>query len=170
MKSPLLGALAALLLLAPAALLRAAPDKPVPAPAWRLKALDGSTVSSDQLKGKVVVLDFWATWCGPCKSEIPGYIALQKKYGADGLVIVGISKDDDGPKRQKTVQDFVDSHGMNYKVAFSDDELEAALGGIDALPTTYIIDRDGQIRDKKIGVLGAGDFEQRLLAVLHPAP
>jgi thiol-disulfide isomerase/thioredoxin len=171
MKSPVLGACAAiLLLLAPAALVRAQPDKPVPAPAWKLKALDGTTVTSGQFKGKVVVLDFWATWCGPCKSEIPGYISLQKRYGADGLVVVGISKDDDGPKRQKTVQDYVDSHGMNYTIVFSDDDLEAAFGGIDAIPTTYIIDRDGNIRSKKIGAMSPEEFEKKVLAVLHPAP
>jgi thiol-disulfide isomerase/thioredoxin len=169
MKSPVLGACAAILvLLAPVGLLRAEPDKPAAAPAWKLKGLDGTTVSSDQFKGKVVVLDFWATWCGPCKAEIPGYVGLQKKYGADGLVIIGISKDDDGPKRQKTVQEFVDAHGMNYTIVFSSDELEAALGGIDAIPTTYIIDRDGNIRNKKIGELGTAEFEKRLLAVLHP--
>ena len=62
----------------------------LPAPAWKLKDLDGHEVSSDQFKGKVVVVDFWATWCGPCVEEIPGYIALQKKYGPRGLVIVGV--------------------------------------------------------------------------------
>ena len=169
MKSPMLGACAAiLLLLAPMALLRAEPDKPVAAPAWKLKGLDGSTVSSDQFKGKVVVLDFWATWCGPCKAEIPGYIALQKKYGADGLVIIGVSKDDDEPSRQKTVQGFADAHGMNYPIVFTSDEIEAALGGIDAIPTTFIIGRDGNIRSKKVGELETGEFEKRLLAVLHP--
>jgi thiol-disulfide isomerase/thioredoxin len=170
MKSPALAAFAAILLLAPVTLLRAEPDKPAPAPAWKLKGLDGTMVSSDQFKGKVVVLDFWATWCGPCKAEIPGYIGLQKKYGADGLVIVGVSKDDDGPKRQKTVQDYVDAHGMNYTVVFTSDELEAALGGIEAIPTTYIIDRDGNIRTKKVGLMETAEFEKRLLTVLHPAP
>ena len=63
------------------------------APAWRLNDLDGREVSSDQFKGKVVVVDFWATWCGPCVEEIPGYIALQKKYGPAGLVVVGVSLD-----------------------------------------------------------------------------
>jgi thiol-disulfide isomerase/thioredoxin len=169
MKSTVLGACAALLLLlAPAALLRAEPAKPEAAPSWKLKGLDGGTVSSDQFKGKVVVLDFWATWCGPCKSEIPGYISLQRKYGPEGLVVIGVSKDDDGPGRQKAVQAFVDAHGMNYTVVFSGDELEAALGGIDAIPTTFIIGRDGNIRDKKIGAVSPEEFEKRVLAVLRP--
>src|SRR5580692_3433656 len=106
MKFPALGACAALLFLvaSSASLVRAEPEKATPAPAWKLKGLDGGTVSSGQFTGKVVVLDFWATWCGPCKAEIPGYIELQKKYAAEGLVVVGVSKDDEGPKRQKDVQ------------------------------------------------------------------
>ena len=169
MKSALLGASAALLLLlSPVTLPGADQAKPVPAPAWSLKGLDGATVTSAQFKGKVVVLDFWATWCAPCKEEIPGYIDLQRKYAADGLVIIGVSKDDDGPKRQKTVKDFVDSHGMNYTIVFTDDSLEAALGGIDAIPTTYIIGRDGNISSKKIGAMRTEEFEKRLLKALGP--
>jgi thiol-disulfide isomerase/thioredoxin len=169
MKSALLGASAAiLLLLSAAAPLRADQAKTLPAPAWKVAGLDGAAVASDQFRGKVVVLDFWATWCAPCKAEIPGYIALQKKYGADGLVIIGISKDDDGPKRQQTVKDFVEKHGMNYAIAFSNDDIEAAFGGIDAIPTTYIIDRDGNISSKKIGAMRTEEFEKRLLKALNP--
>jgi peroxiredoxin len=166
MKLTLPAAIAALVLLAPSMPLRGQPSQP--APAWKLTGLDGSTVSSDQFKGKVVVLDFWATWCAPCKAEIPGYVDLQKKYGADGLVIIGVSKDDDGPKRQKLVKDFADAHGMNYPIVFSDDDVEAAFGGIDAIPTTFIIDRSGNISSKKVGAMRTEEFERRLLKVLHP--
>jgi len=81
-----------------------------PAPAWKLKDLDGKDVTSEQFKGKVVVLDFWATWCPPCRGEIPGYVELQKKYGKDGLLIVGISMDDKGPE---PVKEFVQEQGIN---------------------------------------------------------
>ena len=88
------------------------------APAWTLKNLDGKDVSFSEFKGKVVVIDFWATWCGPCLSEIPGYIELQKKYGKDGLVIVGMSMDS---IKVKDVAKFVKKQGMNYTVLMADD-------------------------------------------------
>jgi thiol-disulfide isomerase/thioredoxin len=164
---------AATLALALAFAASAGADQPVPtlapAPMWKLKDLDGNVVNSYQFKGKVMVLDFWATWCAPCKAEIPGYIALQKKYGAEGLVVVGVSKDDDTPKRLATVRDFAASHGMNYTIVFTDDNIEDALGGIDAIPTTYIIDREGRIRSKKVGAEAPADFEKKVLAVLRPA-
>jgi peroxiredoxin len=163
-------ALAAALLICLAPVAAAEPVRPVPAPAWRLADVDGKTVTSDQFKGKVVVLDFWATWCPPCKAEIPGYVELQKKYAAEGLVIVGVSKDDEGPGRPALVRKFMESRGINYTVVFTSDAIEAALGGIDAIPTTYIIDRDGNIRNKKVGAEPTADYEKQILAVLRPAP
>ena len=112
---------------------------PKVAPSWSLKDLEGNLVSSDQFKGKVVVIDFWATWCGPCRQEIPGYVELQKKYAADGLVIIGVSLDQAG-----------------------------ASVVIDAIPSTFIIDRDGLIRDQKVGSVRTADFEKRILKVLMP--
>ncbi len=73
-----------------------------PAPVWSLKDVHGKTIKSDQFKGKVLVVDFWATWCGPCRSEIPGYVELEKKYGKDGFAVVGISLDEAGPKLSRT--------------------------------------------------------------------
>ena len=136
-----------------------------PAPAWKLRDLDGNLVSSEQFKGKVVVLDFWATWCVPCRIEIPGYIDLQKKYGKDGLVIVGASVDQEGPA---VVKKFMADFGINYPVVMADDDLVNAFGGVDAYPTTYIIDRDGIIRDRKIGVQSEEKFEKRILVWLKP--
>jgi thiol-disulfide isomerase/thioredoxin len=137
------------------------------APAWHLKDLDGNDVSSDQFKGKVVVLDFWATWCVPCRIEIPGYVRLQKKYAQDGLVIVGVSLDQEGPA---IVKKYVADHGVSYRIVMGDDDIVNAFGGIDAYPTTFIIDRDGIIRDRKIGVQATDKFEKRILAWLKPAP
>jgi thiol-disulfide isomerase/thioredoxin len=135
-----------------------------PAPAWELKDVNGATVSSEQLKGKVVVVDFWATWCPPCREEIPGYIALTRKYGRDGLVIVGISLDQGGPEVVKT---FASRAGINYPLVMGDEKVVAAFGGVEGIPTTFLIDRTGQIRDRKVGLVATAEYEQRILAALN---
>jgi thiol-disulfide isomerase/thioredoxin len=137
----------------------------VPAPAWKLKDVDGQVVSSESFKGKVVVVDFWATWCGPCRTEIPGYIALQKKYASDGLVVIGISVDRDANAPQ-TVKNFMEKLGVNYPVVLADDEVQAAFGGTEYIPTTFIIDRDGNIREKKVGAVPVDVYEATLLKYL----
>lgn len=113
------------------------------APAWQLKDLDGGVVSSEQFKGKLVLLDFWATWCQPCVEKIPTYIELQRKYGDQGLVIVAASGDEKTPEAMKR---FVAQRGINYIVVMSELPVEEAFGGIEFYPTTIVIDRRGQIR------------------------
>jgi thiol-disulfide isomerase/thioredoxin len=134
-----------------------------PAPGWKLQDVNGRAVSSDQFKGKVVVVDFWATWCPPCREEIPGYIALQKKYGADQLAIVGVSLDQAGPG---VVKAFIEKNGVNYPMVMGDDAVQSAFGGMEAIPTTFLIDRAGQIRDRKVGSMPTADYEQKIVALL----
>lgn len=134
-----------------------------PAPAWKLKDLDGKLVSSDEFKGKVVVVDFWATWCPPCRAEIPGYVDLYKKYGKDRLAIVGVSLDESGPA---AVKEFVKKFNINYPIVMGDTDVVGAFGGMDAIPTTFLIDRTGQIRDKKVGAMDAEQYERKIAAVL----
>ncbi|HXA15041.1 MAG TPA: TlpA disulfide reductase family protein [Opitutaceae bacterium] len=136
---------------------RAETVAPTPAPGWELKDVEGKPVNFSQFKGKVVVLDFWATWCPPCRSEIPGYVKLQEKYKDQGLVIIGVSLDQEGPA---VVKKFMADLHVNYQIVMGDDTVVQALGGVDAIPTTFIIDRDGKIRDKKIGAMETGEYEK----------
>jgi peroxiredoxin len=151
--------------LAAPALRAEAAFKPFAMPAWTLKDVEGNPVSSADLKGKVVVLDFWATWCSPCRSEIPGYIELQKKYREAGLVVVGISLDQDGAA---TVKKFIDEAGINYRIVMGDDSITGAFGGVEAIPTTFIIDRGGTVQFRKVGAMAHDAFEAQLAPYLKP--
>jgi thiol-disulfide isomerase/thioredoxin len=132
-------------------------------PAWNLVTLDGKSVGRDELKGKTVVVDFWATWCGPCIHEIPGYVALQKKYADRGLVIVGVSVDRKG---ETAVPPFAKKMSINYPLALATPEVIEAFGGIEAIPTTFLIDREGKIRHRKVGAMETEDYEKLLLPLL----
>jgi len=143
---------------------RAEPVTPTPAPGWQLKDVDGQPVNFSRFKGKVVVLDFWATWCGPCRSEIPGYGKLQEKYKDKGLVIIGVSLDQEGPA---VVKKFIGDFHMTYQVVMGDAAVVGAFGGVDGIPTTFIIDRTGKIRDKKVGAMETAEYEKVLLPYLN---
>jgi thiol-disulfide isomerase/thioredoxin len=132
------------------------------APAWELKDLDGQVVKSSEFLGKVVILDFWATWCAPCKAEIPGFIALQKQYGDRGLVVIGVSLDDQGPV---VVKHFMADFEMNYRVVLGDVVLMQAFGGT-AIPTTVIINRAGKIVARHVGFTPRETFEKEIKPLL----
>jgi peroxiredoxin len=133
------------------------------APAWSLTDLAGKSVKSSDFAGKVVILDFWATWCPPCRAEIPGFVELQEKYGEQGLQIVGVSMDEGGPQ---AVAAFVRKTGMNYPVVMGDESVANAFGGVRALPTTFVIDRAGKIAERHEGYTSKDAFEQILKKLL----
>jgi len=137
---------------------------PAAAPAFEARDLDGRTISTASLRGKVVLVNFWATWCPPCRAEIPDLIALQEKY-RDQLQIIGISEDEGGPE---VVRRFVDAHRMNYPVVMATPDIEKKFPGIGALPTSFVIDRESRLVQKHVGMLTARttEYETRHLAGL----
>jgi len=125
--------------------------------------------SLDQFKGKVVILDFWATWCGPCRMEIPGFINLQKKYHDQGLEVVGVSLDPITPPQGNaaSVGPFMQKFNINYTILMVKDP--AATAGYDyshGIPTTYIVDREGRIAKQHIGAIGESVFEEEIKQLL----
>jgi thiol-disulfide isomerase/thioredoxin len=129
--------------------------EPLAVPAFSITDLQGRTHSSSEWAGKVVLLNFWATWCPPCRAEIPDLIALQNKY-RDKLVIVGISEDE-GPV--DAVKKFVADTNMTYLVAMSTPELRKIFRGVVALPTTFVLDPQGRVQQKHVGLLNTSDAE-----------
>lgn len=118
-----------------------------PAPAFARTSLDNQRVDLSALRGRVVLLNFWATWCAPCQVEMPRFVEWQKKHQADGLSIVGVSMDDD----PETVKALLRKKPVNYPVLMGDEKLGLAYGGVLGLPVTYLIDRQGVIRARYQG-------------------
>jgi thiol-disulfide isomerase/thioredoxin len=135
---------------------------PDPAPPFALKDLAGKPLSIAALRGKVVLLNFWATWCKPCRAEIPDLIDLQTKY-AGKLQVVGLSVDDDAPEG---VQKFVQEFGINYPVALAPPELRESYGGIPALPTSFVLDTEGRVVQKHTGLRDPALYETEIRALL----
>ncbi len=138
-------------------------DRPLPLPAFSLRDLDGQVIDQHAWKGKVVLLNFWATWCGPCRAEIRDLIRLQNKY-RNQLVIVGLSVDA-GNSANADVRRFVTEHQMNYPVAIVDDHVEKLFGGVSSIPSTFVLDLDGRIVQRHLGTLDAIVTEQEVRAL-----
>ena len=134
-----------------------------PAPGWELKNLAGQPVKLSDFEGKVVLLNFWATWCPPCRDEIPDLVSLQQQYSPRGLVVVGIAMDGKGAA---IVQPFAKKMEINYPLVIGDQKTAEAYGGIEALPTTFIIDRKGNVVAQQKGAVDRGSFEASIKPLL----
>jgi len=130
---------------------------------FTMKDLDNKDVSLTSFKGKVILLNFWATWCGPCKAEIPGFVELQKTYPND-LVVVGYSVDDDAPKARA----FANEYKMNYPIllGLGREDVQEAYGPIYGIPASFLISRDGRVCKKHLGIAPKALFEKEIKALL----
>ena len=149
---------------------RSSPTRPMglayatPAPDFTLEALDGKNMSLSDLRGKAVLLNFWATWCSPCKVEMPWFVELQQEYGSQGLQIVGVAMDDSS---KEDIAKFAKDMGVNYPVLLGKEAVGDAYGGVPALPESFFIGRDGKIVDKIIGLRGQGEIEDSIRKALN---
>ena len=128
------------------------------APVLNARDITGAAVSTANWKGKVVIVNFWATWCPPCREEIPALIALQTKY-KDRLQIIGISEDDDAPEK---VAQFAQQKGMNYPIVMATTDIITAWGGVPALPTSFVVDPQGRVMTKHMGLKDASVYDREV--------
>src|ERR1043166_6906898 len=135
---------------------------PDPAPEFRVPALDGAQLSIASMRGKVVLLNFWATWCGPCRAEIPDLIALQDRYKGR-LEILGLTVDEDDAG---SIKNFVAQSGINYHVGMAPTEVRMKYGGIAALPTSFVLDTEGRVVQKHEGLRDPVLYEAEIRALL----
>ena len=138
--------------------------KSTPAPDFTLESLDGKSLKLSDLRGKAVALNFWATWCGPCKIETPWLVEMQSHYGGEGLQVVGVAMDDSG---KDEIAKFAKDMGVNYPVLIGKEAVGDEYGGVPALPETFFIGRDGKIVDKIIGLKGKAEIEDSIKKALN---
>ena len=134
-----------------------------PAANFTLSDASGAKVALSDYKGKVVLLNFWATWCGPCKVEIPWFMEFNKTYKDRGLAVVGVSLDDDG---WKSVKPYLAQKKIDYTVVVGNDAVSKSYGDVDSLPTTFIIDQDGRIAFMHTGLVSKDTYEKEIQSLL----
>jgi peroxiredoxin len=134
------------------------------APDFELKDANGHTVKLSDYRGKVVLLDFWATWCGPCKIEIPWFQEFERQNKDKGFAVIGVAMDDEG---WEVVKPFAQHVGINYRLVIGSDTIAESYGGIEALPTTFLIDREGRIASVHVGLSAKRDFEDGIKELLQ---
>jgi peroxiredoxin len=130
-----------------------------PAPDFELQDLNGKTVKLSDYRGKAVVVNFWATWCSPCKIEMPWFVDLQQRYGPEGLVVLGIAMDDSG---HAEIQKFADEMHLNYPVLLGKEAVAESFGSVQFLPATFYIDRQGRVVDRVFGLVDRQEIENNV--------
>ena len=135
------------------------------APDFSLRTVEGKKVSLSDYKGKAVLINFWATWCAPCKIEMPWLVALRKQYASQGFEILGVSEDDAGTPRTKLAK-FGQEQGLNYPLLVGDDAVSRKYGGVEFLPTSYFVGRDGKIVAETAGLVSKDEVEASIKKAL----
>lgn len=133
------------------------------APNFSLKSVKGKTVKLSDFKGKIVIVDFWATWCPPCRKGIPDLVSIQKKFKKD-VVVIGISLD--AEKTIKDVPEFVKNYKINYPILYGDEKVVVDYGGIQSIPTTFVIDRKGNVVDSHVGLVEKDTYINKIKELL----
>ena len=134
------------------------------APDFTLTDANGTPVKLSDYRGKVVILNFWATWCGPCRIEIPWFEEFEQEYKSKGLEIIGVAMDDDG---WSAIKPYIAEHKMNYRVLLGNDSVSQLYGGVDAMPTTFMIGRDGRFAfEPHIGLAGKDEYLSEIQSLL----
>ena len=152
-----------------AAVFQAAPEGPKKgdaAPDFTLKTLEGKPLQLSSLKGKAVMVNFWATWCDPCKVETPWLVELQKKYGDQGFQVLGVAVDDSG---EKAIADFAHKMEINYPVLLGTEKVAESYGGVEGLPTNYFLDRSGKVIGVERGLVSESVLVDNIVAALGTA-
>jgi peroxiredoxin len=134
------------------------------APEFELKDSTGKSVKLSDYKGKVVILNFWATWCAPCKIEIPWFVEFEQKHKDQGFAVLGVSLDDEG---WDVVRGYMQKAKINYRVLMGTDEVARLYGGVDALPTTFVLDRQGKIAATHVGLVSKSQYQNDIEQLLN---
>jgi len=135
-----------------------------PAADFTLRDANGTAVKLSDYRGKVVLLNFWATWCGPCTLEIPWFIEFEQQYKTQGFAVIGVSMDEEG---WNAIKPYMAAHKMNYRVLLGDDSVSQLYGGVESLPTTFLIDRKGRVAfPPHIGLAGKNEYLKEIQSLL----
>ena len=134
------------------------------APDFTLDSLDGKAMRLSDFRGKTVLLNFWATWCGPCKIEMPWFVEMQNQYAAQGFQIIGVAMDD---ASKEDIAKFAKDMGVNYPILIGKESVGDEYGGVPALPESFLIGRDGKIVDKILGLRGKAEIEDSIKKALN---